>query len=57
MAAYRIRVYPRRYGGNFINGDAVGTALGLSPQVRGKHQHRDEGQIRPGSIPAGTGET
>ena len=49
--------YPRRHGGNDIEGHGKNVPLGLSPQARGKPRILTRPDLCFGPIPAGTGET
>ena len=50
------RVYPRAYGGTRQTGRRANHCRGLSPRVRGNHEHRLIPRGILGSIPARTGE-
>ncbi len=50
------KVYPRVYGGTAFHHSRLGGRRGLSPRVRGNHQHPRSGRDCGGSIPACTGE-
>ena len=50
------RVYPRTYGGTSVRRCRRAVPRGLSPHIRGNGHQGPEVQVRPGSIPAHTGE-
>ena len=53
----RSGAYPRRHGGNLVNGLIKIGGWGLSPQARGKLKIQAVEIPPSGPIPAGTGET
>ena len=51
------RAHPRRCGADVVGCGLVFPAGGSSPQVRGRRVGVDGGDVCPGLIPAGAGQT
>ena len=56
MKLLPLPVYPRVYGGTYIDEERDGVGTGLSPRVRGNHVYTVVDIRKQGSIPACTGE-